>query len=187
MMQIVFVPLFLFVSTITAVNDIANSAVPKQQFFEIILDRVENVFETPSIIEWQVRIKKVNKTRSFVGSMAFKVPIGNDFKVGLKLMKKQGGEYRYMPYSSPPTAYCDIIINDKYVYPDVLKQSDFPQDIAANCPVPPKNYTFFGAVFNLDAVPTSILGSGEYAGEISYFKDDKVIGTYRVFAYVNKV
>ena len=90
--------------------------------------------------------------------MTFQVPIGNDFKVGGKLMKKQGnqyfvkfynvfskwillgGEYRYTPYSFPPTAYCDAIISDKYVYPDVLKQSDFPQDVAANCPVPPVSF-----------------------------------------------
>jgi hypothetical protein len=51
-----------------------------------------------------------------------------------------GGEYRYTPYSVPPTPYCDMIINDKYVYPDALKQSNLPQDVAANCPVPPVSF-----------------------------------------------
>ena len=54
------------------------------------MDRTEVIFETPSIVEFQIRVKKVNKTRSLVGSITFHEPFGNNIKVEGKALKKQG-------------------------------------------------------------------------------------------------
>jgi len=54
------------------------------------MDRTEIIFETPSIVEFQIRVKKVNKTRSLVGSITFHEPFGNNIKVEGKALKKQG-------------------------------------------------------------------------------------------------
>lgn len=63
-------------------------------YFELIVDRVENVFETPSILEWQIRVKKVNKTRALAGFITYHEPIGNHIKIGAKILKKQGKSIR---------------------------------------------------------------------------------------------
>ena len=48
-----------------------------------------------------------------------------------------------MPYGTPPTPYCDICMNDIYVYPEVAKYSDFPEDIRNNCPIVPVRKQFY--------------------------------------------
>lgn len=74
-------------------------ALPKQPYFELIVDRVENIFETPSILQWQIRVKKVNKTRSLFGFLTYNEPIGNNIKVGAKVLKKQGNLINYECFS----------------------------------------------------------------------------------------
>jgi len=112
------------------------------KFFEVIPDRVEVIYEDKSVIESNVRVKKVNKTRLVVGSVYFHVPFGNNIKVEIKTLKKQGGEYRYMPYTIGPGTVCDISASDKYIYPDIAKHSDFPEDIMSNCPLAAVSYDF---------------------------------------------
>lgn len=48
-----------------------------------------------------------------------------------------GGEYRYLPYSVPPSPICDFYAKDPYFYQYFANHSDFPSDIAANCPLVP--------------------------------------------------
>lgn len=50
---------------------------------------------------------------------------------------KQGGEYRLMPYRITPNPLCKFCAEDKYVYPDLAKGSDFPEDIESECPLQP--------------------------------------------------
>lgn len=59
-------------------------------FFEIILDRIENVLETPELFQWNLKIKKINKTKSLFGYVENRVYFGNEFKLSFKLLKKQG-------------------------------------------------------------------------------------------------
>ena len=60
------------------------------KFIEFILDRFEVLFNTPEITEFNVRVRKVNKTRALVGYITLNVPLGNDFTTEYKIMKKQG-------------------------------------------------------------------------------------------------
>ncbi|KAL7037962.1 hypothetical protein ACKWTF_009419 [Chironomus riparius] len=159
------------------------------KFFEIILDCVEVLVETPEIAEWHVHVRKINKTRSLVGYMEFKIPMGNDNKAEYKLLRKQGGEYRYMPYSVPPLPFCEFLSKDKYFYPDVANNSDFPEDLEASCPLSPGNYSLYGIAINTDNIPMVAVHSGEYAAEsIFYDNNGRLTGTYRIiYAFVNKV
>lgn len=65
-----------------------QKSIPK--FFEIILDRVDKIKETPEVFEWNLRVRKVNKTRALVGSMIVRQPISNEYKTEVKILKKQG-------------------------------------------------------------------------------------------------
>ncbi|XP_070505980.1 uncharacterized protein [Chironomus tepperi] len=104
-----------------------------------------------------------------------------------KLLKKQGGEYRYMPYGTPLTPYCDICTSDIYVYPEIAKYSDFPEDIRNNCPIVPGNYSFHGTKVNLEKFPRMALQSGEYAAEIKLHLNSEIVSIYRVYAFVNNI
>jgi hypothetical protein len=42
-----------------------------------------------------------------------------------------------LPYTVPPQPYCDFIAQDKIFYPDFAKDSDFPSDVAKDCPYRP--------------------------------------------------
>jgi hypothetical protein len=54
------------------------------------LDRIEVINQTPEYAEWNVRVRKVNKTRSLVGSIVFRQPISNENSAEFKVLKKQG-------------------------------------------------------------------------------------------------
>ena len=67
-----------------------SSILPSKKHLEVIFDRTEVVFEIPSILEWHIYSKKINKTRSLVGYLTFYEPIGDNFKLEVKTLKKQG-------------------------------------------------------------------------------------------------
>ena len=45
-----------------------------------------------------------------------------------------------MSYNVPVGPLCDTLAQDIYVYPDFAKNSDLPQDMANNCPLPAVSY-----------------------------------------------
>lgn len=49
------------------------------------------------------------------------------------------------------------------------------------------NYSFYGASTNLKNAPTLAAPTGEYAGEMYFYKDDQHIATYRIYAYINNI
>ncbi|KAG5679007.1 hypothetical protein PVAND_008616 [Polypedilum vanderplanki] len=158
------------------------------KYFEVNLDRFEILYENKSIWEWHLKVRKVNKTRSIVGYVLTKVPIGDDFKSEGRLLKKQGGEYRYLPYGYPPTPKCTLMANDRYMYPDVAKNSDFPADVRNNCPDKPRNYSVYGVSFSLNNVPKVIVPSGDYAAEAIYYDPhNNIAGKYRIYSTIIQV
>ncbi|KAL7037961.1 hypothetical protein ACKWTF_009418 [Chironomus riparius] len=167
--------------------DLMNSNSTNKKFFELILDRFELLTESPEIADWHIRVRKVNKTRALVGFISIYEPFGNNFLTEYKVLKKQGGEYRYLPYSVPRSPICDFFEKDPYFYQYFANHSDFPNDIAANCPLSPGNYSIYGISYELDSTAQMILQSGEYAGEIFFYKNDVNVFTYRLYAFINKV
>lgn len=54
-----------------------------------------------------------------------------------------GGEYRYSPYKVSAIPLCEGLASDTYVYPEFAANSDFPLDIANNCPIPAVSFDCF--------------------------------------------
>jgi hypothetical protein len=84
----------------------------------------------------ELKVKKLNKThRGLIGSFTVKSSeIDNSVKVKAKLLKKQGGEYRLMPYNLPMKNICDFFNEDIVIVPELAKYSDIPQPVS--CPLP---------------------------------------------------
>lgn len=106
-------------------------------FIEIILDRCvqlegdrENFIDASNL-----KVKKLNRTtRGIVGNLTFHVPLDNSYLAEATVYKKQGGEYRLMPFRYPPTGLCTAVNTDKVWYPDFVKVSDLPYPMP--CPSP---------------------------------------------------
>jgi hypothetical protein len=67
------------------------------------------------------------------GPVFLRGPLDDNTKVKITIYKKQGGEYRLMPYNFPLSDWCSAINNDPYVYPDVAKSSNI--SLPLDCPV----------------------------------------------------
>jgi hypothetical protein len=83
-----------------------------------------------------LKIKKLNRTAQgmFINFTLKAADIDNDMQVAVKLSKKQGGEYRQLPYKLPPSDLCDFFNEDKYAMPDLVKVSNVPYPLP--CPAP---------------------------------------------------
>lgn len=89
------------------------------------------------ISDWSgLRVKKINRTaRAIVGTLLVLTnEIDTDVKVEVQLFKKQGGEYRKLPYNFPQSEFCASVNRDNYWYPELVKYSDLPMPFP--CPVP---------------------------------------------------
>lgn len=128
----------------------------KPAYFDVQLDRIEQLYSDLEYCDWSgLKVRKVNKTRSIIGEIKFFKPFGNDIMTEGKAYKKQGNEYRLLPFHLPQEPYCDIAVKDStlfnynlpihfnnisalvYIYPDMAKGSDLPEDVMANCPLTP--------------------------------------------------
>lgn len=102
--------IFIFFSQILIISSVD---LPKPAYFDIQLDRFEQLQNDPSVVDAsEIKVRKVNKTRSIIGNMKTFVEIGNDILVQGKAYKKQGNEYRLSPYKLQPQPLCDTVIND---------------------------------------------------------------------------
>jgi hypothetical protein len=128
-------------------------------------------------------VKKINKTRrALVGTIrVLKSEFDNVAKVEFVLFKKQGGEYRKMPYNLPATPSCDFLNNDKNFYPEYSKVSNSPMPIP--CPYPIMNYTIKpeGFMPSLKNFPLHLLETGDYMVEATWKKNDKEVAKYQIF------
>ncbi|KAG5673203.1 hypothetical protein PVAND_003270 [Polypedilum vanderplanki] len=143
----------------TAQINILKNKVNSGHLFEAILDRFEIVTENTDIWEWHFKVRKLIKHDQLLAIQKLKIPIGNDYKFEMKVLKKQGN-----------APFCDFHSDDKMFYPEV------------------GNYTWNGVVFSLENVPRIILPTGEFANEMIFIKpDNEVFAVYRTFAYINNI
>lgn len=105
------------------------------------MDRFEEIYANESYVDFsKLKVRRVNKTRAIIGEVEFKQLLGNDVLVDIKIYKKQGGEYRKMPYEILHQPFCDFYGNDIYIYHEVAKDSDLPADLKKNCPLKPVTF-----------------------------------------------
>jgi hypothetical protein len=83
-----------------------------------------------------LKVKKLNKTtRGIVGHFTVKAAdLGNNMQVAIQFWKKQGGEYRQLPYRLPSKNLCDYFNEDDIFMPEILKVSNVSSPLP--CPVP---------------------------------------------------
>lgn len=93
-------------------------------------------FEGGEYMDWtSLKVKKINKTmRGLFGNHTTLIPFDNTFEADIIVFKKQGGEFRKLPYRIPRTKYCDVFVADIYFYQDLVASSDFPEVFP--CPLP---------------------------------------------------
>lgn len=88
------------------------SQLPIPAYFDIQLNWIDVIFQDEQSVELNLKIKKVNKIRSWIGEIKWNVQMDNEIVCGIKGLKKQGNEYRYLPYRVEPAKLCDFIHND---------------------------------------------------------------------------
>jgi hypothetical protein len=108
----------------------------KLAYVEIELETAEQILgDTKNFLDWrELKIRKMNKTRKVVGNVTYHASIDNSYVAVTTLYKKQGGEYRLMPYTLPKMGYCDFLNSDKYFVKDIVESSNFPYPFP--CPFP---------------------------------------------------
>ena len=111
-------------------------------YLDIEFQSVEQTIGQGSFSEFGLKVKRVNKTtKGFFGTVAQLVVVDDTFLAGAVLSKKQGGEYRKLPYNFPLTKICDTLEKDIYVFPELAEASDMPYPLP--CPVQPVKLKFF--------------------------------------------
>lgn len=86
MSKLIFYLFFIFIERDLAVDPSTS----KSTFSEIILDRIDVLFEAPETMKWDVKIKKINKTKTMIGSIILYINLGDNCKLEVKGLKKQG-------------------------------------------------------------------------------------------------
>lgn len=82
-------------------------------YFDAEIDRFDLISQNTNLTDWSsMKVRKVNKIRCLVGEIKIYKSFGNDIMVQVKGYKKQGGEYRLMPYKLQPTPFCDFVKSD---------------------------------------------------------------------------
>ena len=111
-------------------------------YLDFEFQSIEQTVGQGSFSNFEVKVKKINKTtRGIFGTVVQHVEIDDTFLAGAFLSKKQGGEYRMLPYNFPLTKICDTLEKDIYVFPELAEASDMPYPLP--CPVQPVNFTQF--------------------------------------------
>lgn len=96
--------------------------------------------------------------------------------------KKQGGEYRLMPFKSPARNFCDFLNDDLFFYKSFSEVTDFPYPLA--CPLKAGVYEVRGYAPSLKNTPFTILQEGDYMGEASITKKGKTYWKAQLFVNV---
>lgn len=103
----------IFFITIPLVESISPTNPVLPSYFDVQLDRFEQLYADPEYGDWSgIKVRKVNKTRSIIGEMKFFKPIGNDMIMEGLSYKKQGNEYRLMPYHRAKEGFCDVLASE---------------------------------------------------------------------------
>ena len=67
-------------------------------YMEVDIANVEQLNELTYFDFTKVYVRKVNKIRKIFGNATYKIPLDNTFLCEILVYKKQGGEYRLLPY-----------------------------------------------------------------------------------------
>jgi hypothetical protein len=99
------------------------------------LQKFEQTFTNGIADLSKIRVRRINRTkeRGIFGICKINGPIDESYKYKITLYKKQGGQYRLMPYNFPLAEWCSAINNDPFIMPDIVKRSNMTLPI--DCPI----------------------------------------------------
>lgn len=95
--------------------------------------------------------------------------------------KKQGGEYRLMPYKIKKPL-CEFLEEDKYFYDDFCANSTMINPFP--CPYPIGNIQVNGYTPSLKNIPSTIIPSGDYRLHFSLKKQQKEVVLAKIWGSV---
>jgi hypothetical protein len=107
----------------------------QNSFYDVELQNLISKFSDGLIDLSQMRVRRVKgtKERGMSGPWINHGPIDNSFKFKVTFFKKQGGEYRLLPYNMPLSEFCSAINNEPYAMPDFARHSNFTLPVP--CPL----------------------------------------------------
>lgn len=152
---------------------------------DLDIQRTEQLNEPTYVDFTKVYLRKVNKTRKMFGNVTLNIPIDNTFYAYGQLFRKQGGEYRLMPFRIPKMALCDFVSDEKLYYPELCEYSDFEDPF--KCPLQAKAYAFRGYSPSLKNAPLSMVQSGDLAGEVTVEKEGTIYFRARVYFSIVRI
>lgn len=136
-----------------------------------------------------------------MGPIIINGPLDNSFQVHMIGFKKQGGEYKLMPYKLPPQGFCDVINNDPFNLPQEVEVSNLTLPIP--CPILEViliydellmcnhfqvNYFLNGYKASIPPPIMMAVQSGEYKANLTVVdKEGKEGKAFEVFASIMKV
>lgn len=94
-------------------------------YFELTLERAEQLSDTALMDVTGLKIRKVEKDRKMFGNFTYNLDIDNSYKIALENFVKQGNEYRKSPYRVLDKNYCDFIAEDEFYFNELCEVSDF--------------------------------------------------------------
>lgn len=105
-------------------------------YFDIELRHVNQISGMENVADYTgLKVKRLTKkTRGIFGNLTVTGVLDDSYLIGVNAARKQGGEYRLLPYRIPPKPICTFINEDTYIYPELSASSDFP--LPMPCPLP---------------------------------------------------
>lgn len=169
-------------------------------YLELDIQRFEQLSDAKYVDISGLKIRKHNKTRKVYGNVTMHFDwAGNEVLGEIRAFKKSGGEYRLLPYKLPRTPVCKALNEDIYFYPEMTEMSSFPKK-PISCPQPKVNicsemiahsklfsqgiYEFNGYHMEGKNMPIMIMPSGDYAIEVTWWKEDVVLFRFRGYSFV---
>lgn len=116
------------------------------------------------------------------GNLTVNLDLDNTFIYETLLYKKQGGEYKLLPFKMPGSSFCDFFMTDKYFYFNFSAASDLPYPFT--CPLPAATYEVRGYVPTLKNFPLALLHDGAYIFEAQLAKEGKTYWNGQTFVSV---
>lgn len=117
-------------------------------YFDLEFQRCEQLSGFKITDFRDMRVIKINKTtRGFKGTTVQHVALDNSYEVTAVFFKKQGGEYRNLPYRLPTSPFCTYMNEDTFAIPEVAAASDMVLPLP--CPVLPVRFEMHSISFKL--------------------------------------
>lgn len=157
---------------------------PVLSYYDIEFENIKQDFGQELIDCSKLKIARIKgtKLRGLFGPVNFIGSIGDNYKIGGNMYKKQGGEYRLQPFKLPGRGVCEAYNSDPYFMPEIAKASNFT--VPMPCPVENITYVFNGYKASMPPVLMAATQTGSYATEV-IMKDNTEKEVLKMWVYVS--